>query len=48
MPLDEPCQMSASQASQDVAELSSQQEPGSHHTYLSVMFDVSGAAWSWR
>lgn len=40
--LDEPCQVSASQASEDEAELSSQQEPGSHHTYLSVMFNVSG------
>lgn len=43
VPLDEPCELSASQASQDVAELPSQQEPGSHHTYLSVMFNVSVA-----
>lgn len=41
--LDVPCAMPESQASEDVAELPSQEDPGGQHasTYMSVMFDVS-------
>lgn len=41
--LDVPCAMPESQASEEVAELPSQEQPGGQHssTYMSVMIDVS-------